>query len=203
MKTSNYQDDELIAEFHRGNAAAFEQIYKRYHSYIFILAQRYLSVEEDAKDIRSRSFIRLWELRDKLKFDSMAALYSWLRSTTRNSCIDYLRGRSIRDSKISEIAKLYTESNGADVFEASDKEAIILDKLLHHIELLPTKFKQVFRLRWLDDLKFREIAEHLDADVSTIKKRYSRAVELLREKVPLNELVVFLVFILPPGLLVQ
>jgi RNA polymerase sigma-70 factor, ECF subfamily len=196
MKTGNYQEYELIEKFKKGNAAAFEQIYNRYHTMIFLLALQYLPADEDAKDIRSKSFIRLWELREKLAFDSMAALYSWLRSTTRNSCIDYLRSLSIRESKRDEIIKRYQEENHAEVFEASDKEALILDRLLYHIEQLPPKFKVVFKLRWLDDLKFREIAERLNTDISTIKKRYSRAVELLKEKIPGTELVIlFIVFL--------
>lgn len=195
MINGNFQEEELITNFKTGNTSAFEQIYKRYHTMIFLLAQQYLPSDDDAKDIRSRSFIRLWELRNSLAFDSLAAIYSWLRITTRNGCIDYLRSLSIRESKREEIIRRLLEENQEDVFEANDKEAVIIERLLYHIDQLPTKFKEVFKLRWLGDLKFREIAEQLHTDVSTIKKRYARAVELLKEKVINTDLVILILLI--------
>jgi RNA polymerase sigma-70 factor (family 1) len=188
-------DKETLLEFSKGSAVAFEQIYKRYHTNIFLVAHRYIRSEEDAKDIRSKCFIRLWELREKLDFDSMAALYSWLRTTIVNSCIDYLRSVSIRESKQPEIAMRYMQENQTEIFEASDKEAIILERLLRQIEQLPPKYKVVFKMRWLGDLKFREIAEELNTDISTIKKRYSRALKSLKENITETELVILFVFL--------
>lgn len=188
-------DKEILVAFSKGSAVAFEQIYKRYHTNIFLVAHRYIRSEEDAKDIRSKCFIRLWELREKLNFDSMAALYSWLRSTIINSCIDYLRSLSMRESKQPEIVMRYLHENHTEIFEASDKEAIILERLLGRIEQLPPKCKQVFKMRWLGDLKFREIAEALNTDISTIKKRYARAIKLLKETIPDTELVILFIFL--------
>lgn len=189
-------DKEILEAFSQGSALAFEHIYNRFHTNIFVIAHRYIRSEEDAKDIRSKSFIKLWELRNKLRFDTMGALYSWLRSTVTNSCIDYLRSISIRESKRPEIIKRYWQDNEVKVFEASDKEAIILERLRKEIEQLPSKCKEVFKMRWLRDLKFREIAEELNTDVSTIKKRYARAIVLLKRNIPDSELVILFIFLI-------
>jgi RNA polymerase sigma-70 factor (ECF subfamily) len=137
----------------------------------------------------------LWEQRDALNFDTMGALFSWLRTTITNSCFDYLRSISIRQSKQPEIVKRYWQDNDIELFEASDKEAIILERLLKQIEGLPPKLKVVFKKRWLGDLKFREIAEELNTDVSTIKKRYARALVLLKRNIPDSELVILFIFL--------
>lgn len=189
-------DKEILAAFAQGSPLAFEHIYHRFHTHIFVVAHRYIRSEEDAKDIRSKCFIRLWELRETLHFDTMGALFSWLRSTITNSCIDHLRSVSIRESKRPEIVQRYWQDNEIDIFEASDKEAIILERLLKDIDRLPPKCKEVFKMRWLRDLKFREIAEELNTDVSTIKKRYARAVVLLKRNIPDSELVVLFLFLL-------
>jgi RNA polymerase sigma-70 factor, ECF subfamily len=188
-------DKEILVAFSQGNPSAFEHIYNRFHTNIFLVAHRYIRSDEDAKDIRSNCFIKLWELREKLEFDSMGALFSWLRSTITNSCIDYLRSISIRESKRPEILLRYCQHNDIEIFEASDKEAIILEKLLKEIEQLPAKFKEVFKMRWLRDLKFREIAEELNTDVSTIKKRYARAIVLLKRNIPDSELAILFIFL--------
>ena len=44
-------------------------------------------------------------------------------------------------------------------------------------------------------VKFREIAEALNTDISTIKKRYARALKLLKETVPDTELVLLFIFL--------
>ena len=188
-------DKEILEAFAEGSALAFKHIYNRYHTNIFLVAHRYIRSEEDAKDIRSKCFIKLWEQHDKLNFDTMGALFSWLRATITNSCIDYLRSITIRESKRPEIVKRYLQDNEIEIFEASDKEAIILERLLKEIDRLPPKCKEVFKMRWLRNLKFREIAEELNTDVSTIKKRYARAVILLKRIIPESELVILFIFL--------
>jgi RNA polymerase sigma-70 factor (ECF subfamily) len=186
---------EILVAFSQGNPLAFEHIYKRFHTNIFLVAHRYIRSEEDAKDIRSKCFIKLWELRETLHFETMGALFSWLRATITNSCIDYLRSVSLRESKRPEIVNRFWQDNDIEVFEASDKEAIIIERLLKQIDELPPKFKEVFKMRWLRDLKFREIADELNIDVSTIKKRYARAVALLKRDLPDSELVILFIFL--------
>lgn len=188
-------DKEILVAFAQGNPLAFEHIYNRFHTNIFLVAHRYVRSEEEAKDIRSKCFIKLWELRESLHFESMGSLFAWLRSTITNSCIDYLRSISIRESKRPEIVKRYWQANEVDIFEASDKEALILERLRKEIDRLPPKCKEVFNMRWLRDLKFREIAEELNTDISTIKKRYARAVVLLKKKIPDSELVILFIFL--------
>jgi RNA polymerase sigma-70 factor (ECF subfamily) len=189
-------DKEILTAFSQGNPSAFEHIYNRFHTNIFLVAHRYIRSAEDAKDIRSKCFVKLWELRETLHFDTMGALFSWLRTTITNSCFDYLRSISIRESKQPEIIKRFRQDNDIELFEVGDKEALILERLLKQIEELPPKVKVVFKKRWLGDLKFREIAEELNADVSTVKKRYARALELLKRNIPDSELAVLFIFLI-------
>lgn len=176
-------DKQILTAFAQGDPIAFERIYKRFHTRIFVVASRYVHCEEDAKDIRAKGFIKLWELREGLKFENMGALFSWLRSTITNSCIDHLRRVTIRKSKQPDVIAHWAPEDDRVIFEASDKEAIILERLQKEIELLPPKCKEVFTMRWQGDLKFREIAAALSTDVSTIKKRYARAAFLLRSSI--------------------
>lgn len=174
-------EKEILTALRNGSQAAFEHIYKEMHSGIFLIARKYSKSEEDAKDARSISFMRLWEKKDVLVFNSIPELYTWLKVTTRNRCIDFNRAYRIHESKEENIIYRYCEEDEI-VFEATDKEAALLNRLMNHIEALPKKVKVVFKMRWLDDLLFREIAKKLRTDESTIKKRYARALELLRRE---------------------
>lgn len=173
-------DKEILKTLHEGNAKTFEIIYNRFYANVFFIAYKYIRSEEDAKDIRSGCFIKLWELKDRIEFDSMAALYGWLRSTTINSCIDYLRKKNTREYKKEEISNQYLLDNQEGIFELSDKEAILVERLLKRVDALSPKFKIVFKMRCFDELKFTEISKQLHTDLSTIKKRYSKALKILR-----------------------
>lgn len=170
-------EEEMLVAFSKGDAMAFEAIYNKFHTHVFFIAQNYLG-EDNAEDIRANCFMKLWEMHDKLHFDSMGALYSWLRRTTSNNCIDYLRKISFRRNKEIDVINNYILSNQEGVYELSDKEAIIIERLRKQVEGLPLKFKEVFQMR-LKDMKFKEIAAILHADISTIKKRYARALTLI------------------------
>jgi RNA polymerase sigma-70 factor (ECF subfamily) len=175
-------DKEILAAIHEGSEVAFEFVYKKMHTSVFLIARNILGSEDEAKDIRSNCFMKLWEMRGKLEFNSMAELYTWLKVTAKNDCIDQRRKSNLRESKKPQVQNKYLQYNDNYSFEATDKEAIILDRLLTQIESLPPKFKVVFKMRWLDDLLFREISQKLGEDVSTIKKRYASAIKRIKRK---------------------
>jgi RNA polymerase sigma-70 factor (ECF subfamily) len=171
----------LLFEFHNGNHAAFERLYNEFHTTVFLWAKKYHQSEEDAKDIRSKCFIKLWEQHSTLKFKSMRSVAGWLRFIVFNSCIDATRRTIIREKKSYEIISRFVQYHDDDVFEVSDKEAVVINRLIKRIELLPVKNKIVFNMRVYDQLKFREISEKLNIDLSVVKKRYTRALFLLKK----------------------
>lgn len=172
-----------LVEFSRGSPEAFEKIYNNFQAFVFVTASRLLRSDADAKDMRSKCFLKLWEQRGKLHFETLGHLFTWLKVCVHNNCVDHLRSVAIRQSKQPEVESRFWEENEIEeIFEVSDKEAVILERLLKQINQLPPRFRVVFKLRWLDDLKFREIAAILKTDISTIKKRYARALVLLRKQ---------------------
>lgn len=179
---------EALTAFNSGEDAAFDFFYKRYHTQVFVIANRYLNDEDEAKDVRSKTFIKLWQFKGKLNFRSTPQLFTWLRSTARNQCIDYIRMQAIHKSK--EAAILLHNAlneNVRQVFEVTDKEAAVLDRIMKGVDNLPPNLKYIFKLRCEDELKFRDIAKQLNADVSTIKKRYARALELIKRTLCLKK----------------
>lgn len=174
------KDKEILKALHEGSESAFEYIYKEMHTSIFLVARKHINSEDDAKDVRANCFMKLWDRRDKLVFNSMSELYTWLKVTATNNCIDQKRKTTYQESKKQDIINNNLQDQDNYVFEVEDKEAAILNRLMARIENLPPKFKTVFKMRWLDDLLFREIASKLGEDVSTVKKRYARAIKLIK-----------------------
>lgn len=175
-----YTDKKILVDFSKGDAKAFEYLYNHYHIKVFFIALHYLKSSDDAKDIRANSFMRLWEGREKLKFETFSGVYMWLRTITYNSCIDFIRKQKTITTRQETLQSVIIEANKNEIFELVDKEAIIINRMLNRLEKMPPKFKEVFKMRCYDDLKFVEIANLLKTDISTIKKRYARAVKLMK-----------------------
>ena len=179
---------EALTAFNSGEDAAIDFFYKRYHTQVFVIANRYLNDEDEAKDVRSKTFIKLWQFKGRLNFKSTNQLFTWLRCTARNQCIDYIRIQAIHKSKESAILLHNAlNENVRQVFEVTDKEAAVLDRIIKGVDNLPPNLKYIFKLRCEDELKFRDIAKQLNADVSTIKKRYARALELIKRTLCLKK----------------
>jgi len=58
----NYGDNQLVLLLKHGNDLAFDEIYSRYQTVLFLYAQKKLSDEEESKDIVQEVFVSLWKL---------------------------------------------------------------------------------------------------------------------------------------------
>lgn len=173
-------ESQILSAFSQGDPLVFEMLYKRFHTRVFLIARRYFDSDEDAEDARSNAFIRLWQQRERLKFENMGGVYTWLRTTTAHCCVDVLRRSTMVHKKREKIEEaLAFQNQQEEIFEVSDKEAVILERIMKLLDGMEPKFKKVFEMRCYHDLKFVEIAQLMNERVSTVKKRYARAVKLL------------------------
>jgi len=124
----------------------------------------------------------------------MAEVYGWLRSTAANRCVDLTRSAKIRESKTPYITDYYT-NHSPDLFELDDKKAAIIERLMERVNKLPERNKNIFLMRCFDGLKFKEIAAILNKDISTIKKRYARAIEIIKKDI-MYLLILIIIYLL-------
>jgi RNA polymerase sigma factor (sigma-70 family) len=64
------------------------QSFDEYRMQVFFFCKKIISQKEKAENITSEVFITLWHKRDKIKPEWVK---SWLLTTARNKCFDYLR----------------------------------------------------------------------------------------------------------------
>ena len=94
---------------------------------------------------------------------------AWLLSITRNTAIDILRKK--KDSVcIDDVTVISKQPNDF-------AERIILDEALMSLE---QDDREIIVLRIVSGMKFREISEVLGLPLTTVQKRYQRALEKLK-----------------------
>jgi RNA polymerase sigma factor (sigma-70 family) len=157
-----------------GDIKAQFQLYKQYSKAMYNIASRFLNNKMDAEDILQESFVtafsRLGELQNKDAFGT------WLKRIVINNCISLQRKRKIQFEEIDE------QRHGEEL--DANKDLPQIDPALVHqaIKDLPPKGRAVLVLRALEGYSHKEIAETLGVTVSTSKTQYSRALNLLNEK---------------------
>jgi len=161
-------DDELIARANLGEAAAFEELYRRYRDWVVRLALRFTATEEDAYDVLQETFAYFF--RKFPGFELTAALKTFLYPVVKHIALD-LRRKRRPAADVDELAEVLP---APAVSESASDVARIL-------ESLPPLHREVALLRFVDDLSLPQIAAALDVPLGTVKSRLHHAVAALRK----------------------
>src|SRR6202047_4647787 len=120
LKNSNIPEEETIRLAQEGNAAAFEQLYRRYSGRVYSLCLRILKNDSEAEDLTQEAFLLLF--RKIHTFRGEARFSTWLHRLTTNLVLMRLRKR--RDAEVSldamldpgeEASRPPVESGGPDL----------------------------------------------------------------------------------------
>ena len=166
----------LIESFRGGDADAFEIMYNEYSGVIYLFISNMCGDIEEAKDICTESFIKLWKLRNN--FHSLDQVKGFLLTTSRNSCLDHLRRLRLKNSKQHFLLRNLKDEERPG--EEDTNMELKYVKALAEIEKLPKKSRIILKLYFLEGLKVREIAQHMGTTERTVTNQKTRAVKRIR-----------------------
>ena len=130
----------------------FETVFRLHYDRMFRLARKMLGDDEESKDVVSDVFANLLNSGKNLRSDTLQSL---LLTSVRNRCINLMVRKQRSQAVVVDLDA-----------ENSDKE--LLDDMYLYIDRqLPPLSQQVLRLRYQQGLKYREIAEELQAATKT------------------------------------
>lgn len=186
------QDSALhIADFRRGDSAAFMRIFDEYNRPLLYFAQKFIPYTGVAEECVSDCFIRLWQLRER--FETMQNIKAFLYISVKNACLNYARSSHARQRFQPEPAEdLLSEQ---PVFFARMVQAELMDIIYREIENLPEKQRAVFRMSHLEGCSTEEICEALNMTASAVFANRSRATETLKKLLKDKNLGMYLVFL--------
>ncbi len=181
------QDLALVHACKSGNAAAFEELVKRYDTKLFRIAQHITHNREDAQDAVQEAFLKVF--RKLTQFQENSKFSTWLTRITVNESLMKLRKQrhnkefSIDNNFESEDHSLTSEladwaRNPEELYRGSELRNILRSELQ---ELQPG-LRVVFVLRDIEGLSTEETAEVLESTPVAVKARLWRARLKLRER---------------------
>lgn len=145
----------------------FRQEAQRMRTTLVRLAFGILRDSDEAEDVVQDVLLRLWQMRDQLKMP----IEPLARMLTRNRCIDIVR----RKKPAADLSLA--------VFQEED-EALRerIERMMKVIETLPDLQQTILRLRHMEGMEFKEIAELTGSTEAAVRKALSRARQAVRDK---------------------
>jgi RNA polymerase sigma-70 factor, ECF subfamily len=181
-------DEMLMLRYQQGERAAFAQLVRRYQGPLFNFALRQVRVPQVAEDVVQETFVRV--VQNAADFKHEARFTTWVYTITRNLCIDHLRKRALRKHPSLDEQK-GQEGDGptlgeqtADPRASVEREATgteLKERIARAVDTLPDEQREVFLMRELANLPFKEIAEITKVPENTVKSRMRYALERLQE----------------------
>jgi RNA polymerase sigma-70 factor (ECF subfamily) len=134
--------------------------------------------QEEAEDIVQETFLKLWNMKDKLgEYRSIEALATTM---TRNSCIDSLRKNKTEYREDIELNRY------SSLTVPSPHEKMVMresDSIIRAIiEKMPESSKSLIKFHDLDGKSYEEIAEVTGQNINTIRVNISRARKFIRDE---------------------
>jgi RNA polymerase sigma-70 factor (ECF subfamily) len=174
----NLLDIELVEKSLLSDTKAFGVIVKRYSSMIYKFVWLYLKDQDDSTDITQETFIRVWK--NLHKFDTKKSFKTWIFAIAKNASLDLIKKKkslnfsaiSEDDEELSSFFHNFVESS--DPLDENIDREIIKSWLYKAMEKISPIYKTVIFLRYVNNLKFIEIAKELNESIDTIKSRHRR-----------------------------
>jgi RNA polymerase sigma-70 factor (ECF subfamily) len=170
----------LAARASRGERAAFEQIIERFQADIFRMVYYRTRSRMDAEDLTQEIFMQAYRQVNRLQ--DPERLRAWLFAIAANRVRDFLRRK-----RLLAFFGTAAEDGPPDVpdrqvhADPGSLDQLIQQEFWTELERLAAQLshweREVFFLRFLDQLSLREIAEVLKKSESAVKTHLYRALE--------------------------
>jgi RNA polymerase sigma-70 factor (ECF subfamily) len=170
------------------DADRFEAFVRSYQDMVYALAVRLLGRPAEAEDAAQTVFLKAFERFDAIGDSPSAG--GWLKTVTRNVCLNHLTRYRKRWRLFSELAApdgtaspvetalVTDDSPGLDLEEAEQRE-----QLERALQALPDHQRVPVVLHHFDGMSYAEIAEALGVSLSKVKTDIHRGREALKQHV--------------------
>lgn len=171
---------QLVEDCEKGKQAAQTTLMNLFWDQVFYYVLSKIHHKADAEDISIETFTKVFQ---KLSlYNEDFDFSTWVRAIAHNTMIDYIRKKtelniSIDDDVLRhlDLASLVPNPEQSLILEQSTEQ------LMLHVGDLPRIYREIIRLRFLEDKSYNQIAEELNLSLSNVKVRLLRAKALLEE----------------------
>jgi RNA polymerase sigma factor (sigma-70 family) len=183
MDLAHETDENLMLRFGRGEAAAFESLYRRHELRVFRYLQRNVKNEAAANDLMQEVWFAI--VRGAANYQPTAKFTTWLFTIAHNRTVDMIRanhrlqsldaGDEADPEALSPLERLADSAKLEPLAQVQSQDEAAA--LLSAVAQLPAEQRSAFLLQAEGDLSVEEIADATGSNFETVKSRlrYARA----------------------------
>ena len=183
MLNSVLSDQELVKNYLNGNNASFEILLTRHKSRVFAFIMSKIKNRDLSEDIFQDTFIKVINSLQKGKYNEEGKFLPWMMRIAHNLMIDHFR----KEAKMRKVRPT-SEFDIFDVLDDGNKnqEEVMMQTQVHTdlkvlIEQLPKDQKEVLKMRYFEDLSFKQISDLTETSINTALGRMRYALINLRK----------------------
>ena len=183
MLNSVPSDQELVKNYLSGDNASFETLLKRHKSRVFAFIMSKIKNRDITEDIFQDTFIKVINSLKRGKYNEEGKFLPWMMRIAHNLIIDHFR----KESKMKKI-RTTDEFNIFDVIhdDSRTQEEDMIRKRVHAdlnilIKDLPEDQMEVLKMRYFEDMSFKEISDKTGVSINTALGRMRYALINLRK----------------------
>lgn len=136
-------------------------------------------LHDDADDVLQNTFIKVF--RSIEKFRSESALYTWMFRIATNEALSFLKSKAKKSNLSLELVQKEQVANlrSDPYFDGDELEF----RLQEEIVRLPERQQMVFRMKYLQDMKYEAMSEILGTSVGSLKASYHHAKKKIESQI--------------------
>ena len=163
---------------------AFSKVIHRYQEQLYWQIRKLVILHDDASDVLQNTLLKAWQGLDSFRAD--AKLSTWLYTIAHNEAITFLTKRQAeQEMTIDDPDGYMMDTREADTYFDGDEA----QRLLHEaVALLPAKQREVFNMRYYDEMPYEDMSRITGTSVGALKASYHFAVEKISDYFKKNEI---------------
>ncbi|MCC6815175.1 MAG: RNA polymerase sigma factor [Saprospiraceae bacterium] len=160
------------------NEKGLRALMQKYQERLYWHIRRMVLNHDDADDILQNTFIKVY--RSINQFEGKSSLFTWLYRIATNETLTFLE-----KSKKWKVDSMDESQEHPSITNLRSDEYFDGDQLSLNLEAavvsLPPKQRQVFQLRYYDEMSYQDISQVLETSEGALKASYHHAVKKIEE----------------------
>jgi RNA polymerase sigma-70 factor (ECF subfamily) len=162
---------ELVVRAQAGNRAAFEKLMSSHSGLVAAVVAAHLSEPGETEDVVQETFMTAWREIQALR--SPESFAPWVSAIARNLA---------RSAATQRTRRARLQPLGGPEPAPARGSAALYRRVLTEVERLPDGYREVFLLRYVQDLDCAEVSRQLGLPLGTVTSRLSRGHAMLRRR---------------------
>ena len=152
-----------------------------FHEQLYWAIRKLVMVHEDADDVLQLTYERIYKGLGKFAFKS--AVKTWCYRIAYNEAMRFLKSNKKRVRLREEVITYRLENLYADPYFDADIADAYLQRMIAELD---DNQREVFCMKYFDELKFSEIAQIINRNENSVKTLFYKAKEILSNQIVLS-----------------